>query len=213
MLSVAIETMIEEMRSLVMKTALMRPHARPTAPAIAKIANQPSPWLSANDRATYCATEAVAVKDMSMPPAISTTSKTRGENADERVRGQQIEQVLQGEEAIGRERERGRQDENDREQPEFMAAAERPQHARAARQKGGDCSSPLSGHGSLEVGALSDRCAAAGRRGTLNRRPSGITPSPSRIDRVPQFRLARRMADSHSPTIRPWRMISTRWAW
>ena len=38
MLSVAIETMIDEMRSLVMKNALIAPQARPIAPAIANIA-------------------------------------------------------------------------------------------------------------------------------------------------------------------------------
>ena len=43
MLSVAIETMIEEMRSRVMKSALMAPQATPIAPAIANIANQPRP--------------------------------------------------------------------------------------------------------------------------------------------------------------------------
>ena len=43
MLSVAIETMIDEMRSLVMNSALIAPQAMPIAPAIANIANQPSP--------------------------------------------------------------------------------------------------------------------------------------------------------------------------
>ncbi len=75
MFSVAIETMIEEIRNLVMKTALIRPQAIPTAPAIAKMANQPSPWLMARVSATYCATEAVAVNEMSIPPATSTTSR------------------------------------------------------------------------------------------------------------------------------------------
>src|SRR6185436_2547221 len=74
MFSVAIETMIDEMRSLVMKTALIRPHTTPTAAAIANKANQPRPWRMPRVSATYCATEAVAVKEMSMPPATSTTS-------------------------------------------------------------------------------------------------------------------------------------------
>ena len=64
------------MRSLVMNIALMAPqrnadragdgeHGEPAA------AHGGSPSVSA----TYCATEAVAVNEMSMPPAISTTSR------------------------------------------------------------------------------------------------------------------------------------------
>ena len=66
--------MIDEMRSRVMKTALMRPHRTPTAAASANKANQPRPWRMPMVSATYCATEAVAVNEMSMPPATSTTS-------------------------------------------------------------------------------------------------------------------------------------------
>src|SRR5438045_3839958 len=75
MFSVAIDTMIDEMRSLVMKIALTRPHSSPTAPANANSAAQPRPWRMPRVRATYCATEAVAVNEMSMPPAISTTRR------------------------------------------------------------------------------------------------------------------------------------------
>ena len=61
MFSVAMETMIDEIRSLVMKIALISPHSRPTAPADANSPAQPRPWRIPMVSATYCATEAVAV--------------------------------------------------------------------------------------------------------------------------------------------------------
>ena len=75
MFSVAIETMIDEMRSLVMKTALIRPHsdARPRRPARTR-RTSPGHRRMPSVSATYWATEAVAVNEMSMPPATSTTS-------------------------------------------------------------------------------------------------------------------------------------------
>src|SRR4051794_3345329 len=74
MLSVAIDTMIDEMRSFVMNTALISPHISPTAAAMANSGIQPSPCLMPSVSATYCATDAVAVNEMSMPPDTSTTS-------------------------------------------------------------------------------------------------------------------------------------------
>ena len=56
-------------------TALTSPSASPTAIAIANIPTQPSGQASAAEIAAYCATDAVAVKEMSMPPEISTTSR------------------------------------------------------------------------------------------------------------------------------------------
>ena len=43
MFSVAIDTMIDEMRSLVTKTALISPQSMPVTPASANSANQPRP--------------------------------------------------------------------------------------------------------------------------------------------------------------------------
>ena len=74
MLSVAIVTMIEEILSFWMKTALIRPQSDADAAGDREDARASrGRRRCASVIATYCATDAVAVKEMSMPPATSTT--------------------------------------------------------------------------------------------------------------------------------------------
>src|SRR5579875_1143200 len=67
-------TMMLEMRRLITSSALISPQTSPVAIATANRPIQPICQASAADTATYCATDAVAVNEMSIPPATSTTS-------------------------------------------------------------------------------------------------------------------------------------------
>ena len=59
-----------------------------------------------------------------MPPAISTTSSPERQDADEGVGGQQVEQVLHGQKLLVGEAEPSAEHQDDREQPELVAAPE-----------------------------------------------------------------------------------------
>ena len=76
MLKVAIVATIEMILNWWIRKALMQPSATPVAPAtISPITQLPPPIQPRNVTARYCTTEAATAKEMSMPPAISTTSR------------------------------------------------------------------------------------------------------------------------------------------
>ena len=76
MLKVEIVATIEMILNLWMRKALMHPSATPMAPAtISPITQLPPPIQPRNVTARYCTTDAATAKEMSMPPAISTTSR------------------------------------------------------------------------------------------------------------------------------------------
>ena len=66
--------MMLEIRSVLISTAFTTPSSVPTPSATTNNVAQPPPNRIAASSATYCATDAIAVNEMSIPPDTSTTS-------------------------------------------------------------------------------------------------------------------------------------------
>ena len=73
---------------------------------------------------TYCATEAVAVKEMSMPPAISTTSSPEARMPTKAFEVRRSNRFCSVRKLSVASEEPGRQRQDHRKQPELVAAAE-----------------------------------------------------------------------------------------
>ena len=67
--------MIEVMRKWWISAALTHPSATPTASPATITTGAGNPSRDASSAATYCATEAVAANEMSIPPETSTTKR------------------------------------------------------------------------------------------------------------------------------------------
>ncbi len=68
-------TTIEMMRKWWIRAAFTAPSAAPTPMAATKPSNQLPPTAPNIVASTYCTTEAATANEMSIPPAISTTSR------------------------------------------------------------------------------------------------------------------------------------------
>src|ERR1700686_1607178 len=75
MFSIAIDTMILDIRSTETSHAFNMPSSVPMTQAINTVPTSPTPACPAARIATYCATDAVAVNEISILPATRTTSK------------------------------------------------------------------------------------------------------------------------------------------
>ena len=102
----------------------MQPRAVPIASPAPSASGAGRPAFAASSTATYCATEAVAAKEMSIPPETKHDEQAHRHDRLHRIGLEQIDDVGEGQEPRRRDAEHRADDEDDGQEPDFGAALE-----------------------------------------------------------------------------------------